>query len=54
MQNEIDILCIQEAEVKPDDNIELIKIIGFGLEIKTTSMQHSIRTLVYIKDNIKY
>ena len=54
VQNEIDILCIQEAEVKPDDNIELINIRGFSLEIEKASIQYSRRTLVYVKDSIKY
>jgi len=53
-ENEIDILCIQEAEVKVEDNVNLLQIQGFSLEIEKTSSTFSRRTIMYIKDSVSY
>jgi exonuclease III len=53
-ENDIDILCIQEAEVKVEDNVNLLQIQGFSLEIEKTSTTFSRRTIMYIKNHISY
>ena len=54
LEHNIDILCIQEAEVKMEDNIDLIHIQGFSLEIEKTSGNFSRRSLLYIREEITY
>ena len=53
-ENDIDILCIQEAEMKAEDNMDLIHIPGFNLELENTSENFKIRTLTYIREGIVY
>jgi len=53
-ENDIDILCIQEAELKAEDNMDLIHIPGFNLETENTSENFKIRTLTYIREGIVY
>ena len=54
LENSIDILCVQEAEVKTEDNMELIRIHGYSLEIEKTSEMFTRRSLMYVKDGINY
>ena len=54
LENNIDILCIQEAEVKTEDNMELFRIHGYSLEIEKTSEVYTKRSVMYIKDGINY
>ncbi len=53
-ENDIDILCIQEAEIKAEDNVDLIHIPGFNLEMENTSENFKIRTITYIREGIVY
>ena len=53
-ENDIDILCIQEAEVKANDNEELILIQGFSMEVEKTSENFTKRSVMNIKDGINY
>ena len=54
IENDINILCVQEAELKEGDNISLINIQGYSLEVEKTSAIFKKRSLIYIKDNIRY
>ena len=50
----IDILCVQEAEIDPDDNFDIYQIPGFNLEIEANQPHFNMRTSMYIKSEIKY
>jgi len=54
LEKEIDVLCIQEAEIKMDDDISLLGIQGFSLELEKTSQMYSRRTLIYIRESMNY
>ena len=45
LENDINILCIQEAEVKANDNKELIRIQGFSMEVEKTSENFTKRSV---------
>ena len=48
----IDIACLQEVEIKADDNSELLNIPGFVLEVELNDVKARVGT--YIKDSISY
>ena len=53
-ENEIDILCIQEAEIGFDDAPDLLEIPGYNLEVECSKDYYDKRTIMYIKNNITY
>jgi hypothetical protein len=53
-ENKIDILCLQEAEIPEDYNIDLYKIKGYEIETETTLPRQTKRTSMYIRSGIKY
>jgi exonuclease III len=54
VENKIDILCLQEAEVLEDYNIEAYKIRGYTLETEKSLPHQTKRTSMYIRSDIKY
>ena len=50
----IDVLYIQEAEIKPTTPLKLLEIEGYNLELSPTYAQNNSRTCCYIKTKIKY
>ena len=53
-EHEIDILCIQEAEIKHDDDTSLLDIQGYTVEIEEGLQMEKCRTMLYIKNSVKY
>ena len=53
-ENKIDILCIQEAEIPEDYNIDVYKIKGYEIETETALPHQTKRTSMYIRSGIKY
>ena len=51
---DIDILCIQEADIKPEEDVSDYRVSGYELETEKTTTQFKIRSLVYIKTEINY
>ena len=52
VQNQIDILCVQEAEIEKSFNKNLIRIPGFNLELECNSRMS--RVGFYISNKIDY
>ena len=53
-EHSIDILCIQEAEIKHDDDTSLLDIQGYSVEIEKEVYMEKCRTMLYVKNSIKY
>jgi len=53
-ENEIDVLCLQEVEIKPGEGIDEYEIQNYCIELENTSAQFKIRTMMYINRNIGY
>ena len=53
-EHSIDILCIQEAEIKQDDDVSLLDIQGYTVEIEKEIQMEKRRTIIYVKNSIKY
>jgi len=53
-EHSIDILCIQEAEIKHDDDASLLDIQGYTVEIEKENQMEKRRTMLYVKNTIKY
>ena len=51
---ELDILFLQEAEIKNTTPINHLEIIGYTLELSPTYGQKNSRTCCYVKNNLKY
>jgi hypothetical protein len=54
LKNAIDILCIQEAEIRADDNISVLEIPEYNIELENVTGLNTIRTVVYIRSSIHY
>ena len=54
VENNIDILCVQEAEISENYNIEAYKIRGYELETELSLPNQTKRTSMYIRSGIKY
>jgi endonuclease/exonuclease/phosphatase family metal-dependent hydrolase len=53
-EHSIDILCIQEAEIKYDDDTSLLDIQGYSVEIEKGIQNEKRRTMLYVKNSVKY
>ena len=53
-EHNIDVLCIQEAEIKPNDDISLLDIQGYTVEIEEGIQMEKRRTMLYIKNSNRY
>ena len=53
-EHDIDILCIQEADIKPEEDVSDYRVSGYELETEKTTTQFKIRSLVYIRTEINY
>ena len=53
-EHSIDILCIQEAEIKHNDDASLLDIQGYTVEIEKENEMEKRRTMLYVKNTIKY
>lgn len=53
-KNSIDILCIQEAEIKTDDNVSALEIPDFNIELECVSGSNTICTVMYIRSSVHY
>ena len=53
-ENNIDILCVQEAEIKSDENLDDYQIMNYCLEAETVTASYKMRTIMYIRSNISY
>lgn len=54
IENDIDVLCVQEAEIKQDETLDAYQIQDYSLETEIVSSNYKIRTLMYIKCTIPY
>jgi len=54
LKNDIDILCIQEANIKKDEELDFYQISNYCLEVESVTQQHTKRTLMYIKSDLLY
>ena len=52
--NKIDVLCVQESEIKSEENLEEYQITNYSLEAEIVSAGFKIRTVMYIKSDISY
>ena len=52
IENKIDILCFQEAEIESDFNNDLLNIPGYTLELERNTMKA--RTGIYISNEVCY
>ena len=52
IENEIDVLCMQELEVNPNINCDLLSLPGYFLEMEFN--QTKIRAGIYIKSTLSY
>ncbi len=50
-ENNIDILCVQEAEIKSDENLDDYQIMNYCLEAETVTASYKMRTIMYIRSN---
>jgi len=53
-ENKIDILCLQEAEILEDDNINAYMIRGYEIETEKSLPNQTMRTSMYIRSGLKY
>ena len=53
-EHAIDILCIQEAEIKYDDDPSWLAIQGYSVEVEKGIQYEKCRTMLYVKNSIKY
>lgn len=51
-KNDIDVICIQESEITSHDDLSIIQIEGYVVELEKSC--EKIRSLMYIKNNISY
>ena len=51
-ENSIDILCMQETEIDPNMNIELLGFPGYSIEAESSDTK--IRTAIYVKNGVNY
>jgi exonuclease III len=51
-KNKIDILCLQEVELSHEDDLSLIEISGYTMEIERCSGKR--RSMIYIRNTIQY
>ena len=54
VENSIDILCIQEAEIAADDNKSMLEIPEYNIKLEEVSASNTIRTIMYIRSSINY
>ena len=52
VENNIDILCMQETEIDPNMNIELLGFPGYSIEAESSDTK--IRSAIYIKNGVNY
>ena len=52
--NKIDVLCVQESEIKSEENLDDYQITNYSLEAEIVSAGFKIRTVMYIKSDISY
>ena len=52
--NKIDVLCVQESEIKSEENLDEYQITNYSLEAEIVSAGFKIRTVMYIKSDISY
>ena len=52
--NKIDVLCVQESEIKSEENLDEYQIMNYSLEAEIVSAGFKIRTVMYIKSDISY
>ncbi len=50
--NEIDIICLQEVELTQEDDLSLLEINGYTMEIERSSGKR--RSMIYIRNTIQY
>jgi endonuclease/exonuclease/phosphatase family metal-dependent hydrolase len=50
--NEIDIICLQEVELAQEDDLSLLEINGYTMEIERSSGKR--RSMIYIRNTIQY
>jgi len=50
--NKIDIICLQEVELAQEDDLSLLEINGYTMEIETSSGKR--RLMIYIRNTIQY
>ena len=53
-EHDIDILCKQEANVKPEESVGDFWVSGYKLETAKTATQFKLRSIIYIKLGINY
>ena len=51
-KNKIDIICLQEVELSQDDDLSLMEISGFTMEIERSNGKR--RSMIYIRNTIQY
>ena len=54
VEHKIDILCVQEAEIKPNDDTSLLNIKGYTVEIEEGIQMEKHRTMLYEKNPNRY
>jgi exonuclease III len=52
LKNKIDILCLQEVELSHEDDLSLVEISGYTMEIEKCSGKR--RSMIYICNTIQY
>ena len=52
LENKIDILCMQETEIPPDFDEELIRIPGFVLELEVNAVKK--RVCMYLNSDLLF
>jgi mRNA deadenylase 3'-5' endonuclease subunit Ccr4 len=51
-KNNIDIICLQEVELSQDDDLSLLEINGYTMEVERSSGKR--RSMIYIRNTIQY
>ena len=53
-ENDIDILCIQEADIGQDEDMSMYSIANYGVEFEKSHKEHKVRTLIYVHNSLEY
>ena len=53
-ENEIDFLCLQEADIEQDEDMSTYSIAGYEVEFEKLHEEHKVRTLIYIHNSLEY
>ena len=53
-KHDIDILCLQEVDIRMDEDLDFYRMEGYTLEIENVTQLFKRRTLMYLSNNIIY